>query len=557
MFARGRPPGDIPRVDAQAAAESSDPPSRWGSAALVLAFWLAALAASGAVAPFRSFELDRFFVPKELALHCGALVVALVLTARRGDRRYTLADLALGAWLIWSVVSALLATSGWHAARALAISLSAGAVFWGATALRADGRARQVVLALAAASAIAVASALAQAYGYGNDLFAANRAPGGLLGNRNFIAHVAAMALPLFVFLAATSRSSLGSLIGAAAILASSAALVLSRSRAAWLALAVWLLIAVPVAWQGRGVIKTAMAPRRGLLLAGALATGLLLALVLPNALDWRSDSPYLDSVRGVVNYRDGSGAGRLKQYTNSLKIARANPVVGVGPGNWAAEYPGFAVKPDPSISESSGMTANPWPSSDWVAAIAERGIPAALAMATLLIVLLMNAWRGWRDSVFPSAERFGALAGGSAVLIGVVEGGLDAVSLLAFPSIILWGAAGAMIPAGRAMTTRRFSPRARAYLLGATAIVWTGIVAMTAGKLEAMRLYSCSTLESVRAAATYDPGSYRIQMRAAELLAERGMCRLAYHNAMAARGLFPRAAAPEAVLAKCAGSTR
>ena len=69
------------------------------------------------------------------------------------------------------------------------------------------------------------------------------------------------------------------------------------------------------------------------------------------------------------------------------------------------------------------------------------------------------------------------------------------------------------------------------------------GPVATSAAKVEAMRLYATGTYDSIRAAAAWDPGSYRIQMRAAELQADRGYCRLAYHNAMRAAALFPHSA--------------
>src|SRR6266849_3706742 len=48
----------------------------------------------------------------------------------------------------------------------------------------------------------AVITSLLQAYGVRIDFFATNRVPGGTLGNRNFIAHVAAFGLPI-CFLAA------------------------------------------------------------------------------------------------------------------------------------------------------------------------------------------------------------------------------------------------------------------------------------------------------------------------------------------------------------------
>jgi O-antigen ligase len=515
---------------------------------------VAAIGAALGVVNYRSFDLDRFFVPKELALHLGALGMALFVMSRRERRAWTAADLALAAWLGFSVISMFGATSGWHAMRALALSASSAIVYWCASTLRASGRERAVVVILCLAISLAGASALAQAYGFVLQSFATNRAPGGTLGNRNFVAHVAAMALPMILWLVATTKSNFRALLGSGAILVASAALVLSRTRASWLALAIWLAILVPLTWSGRAVFRAAMPPGRKRLLAGTLIAGVVLALVVPNALDWRSDSPYLDSVRGVVNYREGSGAGRLRQYENSLKMARAHPVAGVGPGNWAAEYPAFAERGDPSLTES-GMTANPWPSSDWVAAISERGVPAALAIIAFVFLLLRNSWRGFTDSVYSSRERVGALAGGSVVLVGTIEGTFDAVTLLAFPSVVMWASAGALIPAARAIFTSPPSTRVLPIRVLASGLLWSALVAISAAKINAMRLYSRGTYDDLRAAAGYDPGSYRIQLRAAELQASRGMCPAARVNAQNAVSLFPHAQAARQILARCGGS--
>ncbi len=528
-----------------------------GRGLILLGIWVAAAGAALAVVSYRSFDLDRFFVPKELALHAGATLIVISLAAAGWRAGATRVNVVLAVWLALSVISGFGAASGWHAVRAVELSLSAAALFWGATALRHAGRERSVVIALGAAVTLATASSLAQAYGFKLDIFAVNRAPGGTLGNRNFIAHVAAMGLPLLVWLSATARSSARALVGSVAILMLAAALVLSRTRAAWLALGIWAVIALPVAWARRDVIVAALAPRRVWLLGGALGTGVVLALLLPNGLDWKSDSPYLDSVLGVVNYREGSGAGRLKQYQNSFKMAASHPVLGVGPGNWAAEYPGFAARNDPSILDTNGMTANPWPSSDWVAALAERGAIATLGLIAFVGLLLLAAWRCWRDDSQPARERLGALAGGSVVLIGAIEGTFDAVSLLAFPSVILLGAAGALVPASDGSTVRWISGRARAYMTALGAVVWLVFVAMSTRKIQAMRLYTNGTYDAVRDAASFDPGSYRIQLRAAEVAAARGYCKLAYHNAMNAAALFPRAVAAQALVAKCAAAEK
>lgn len=544
-------------MDAQATTAPSATAGGWNGTVLVFALVIAGLGGAAAAVTFRSFDLDRFFVPKELALHVAALLIAVTLARRDGPRSRTRVDVVLVAWLTASIASAVFATSHWLAIRALAISLSSAMVFWAASSLREAGRSRAVARILALAATVAAASALAQAYGLSADLFSTNRAPGGLLGNRNFVAHVAAMSLPLLVWLTATTRSTGAGVLGGLALLVNAAALVLSRSRAAWLSLAIWLAVTAIAAWRLREVARDTVAPRRARAVVVGLTAGVVLAVVVPNTLDWRSDSPYLDSVKGVVNYREGSGAGRVRQYANSLKLARAHPLLGVGPGNWPAEYPVVASRNDPSLSDATGMASNPWPSSDWVAAVAERGVPATVALLALTMLLLRQSWRGWRDATRGSYDRLAALAGGSVVLIGAIEGMFDAVSLLALPSVIVLGAAAALIPPGPSTPVRVRSPVQRAYITSTAATVWLVLVAMTAAKVEAMRLYSKGTLAAVQSAARYDPGSYRVQMHAAELLAARGLCRQAFHNAAAARDLFPHATAPQAILARCAGSSK
>ena len=89
---------------------------------------------------------------------------------------------------------------------------------------------------------------------------------------------------------------------------------MLSRSRAAWLGAVTCLaFLAAEGLWVGRLWEDTRLRRRVGRL--GALAAaGLALALILPNRLNWRSDSPYLESLTGVANYKEGSGRGRLIQ---------------------------------------------------------------------------------------------------------------------------------------------------------------------------------------------------------------------------------------------------
>src|SRR5436190_7576349 len=364
---------------------------------------IGAIAVVLVASPRAIFDLDRFLVPKELVLHLTAAIAGL-LTLRRMRP-----DWLLTVFLLLSAMSAVLATNKWLGFRGLAISASGVVLFWAARTLDE----RPLINGLAIAVVIAALTSLLQAYGVESLYFASTRIPGGTLGNRNFVAHIAAFGLPLCMLAALRAwRYAPG-----VAILA--AALVLTRSRAGWLAAAVALLVFCVFSLRERRLLAVL-----GFVVAGAVA-----ALIIPNALHWRSGNPYLDSASGVVDYEKGSGRGRLVQYQRSLRMAAQHALLGVGPGNWAVDYPRHVARNDPSLSDSeSGMTSNPWPSSDWVACVAERGFAAAALLALFFV---------------RQVRRNAALL---ATLAAVAIAGLfDAVLLLPAPALIIWTALGAL----------------------------------------------------------------------------------------------------------------
>ena len=59
--------------------------------------------------PYKAFDLDRFFVPKELALHATAAIAGLTLLARRPEPALSRVDTLLVGFLLLGVVSALFA----------------------------------------------------------------------------------------------------------------------------------------------------------------------------------------------------------------------------------------------------------------------------------------------------------------------------------------------------------------------------------------------------------------------------------------------------------------
>jgi hypothetical protein len=202
----------------------------------------------------------------------------------------------------------------------------------------------------------------------------------------------------------------------------------------------------------------------------------------------------------------------------------------------------------------NAGMTSNPWPSSDWVAFVAERGL---LGAGLLLIVLVALALRAVREtwSASPNADDAEAVLT-SLALIGVlvatvIVGSFDAVLLTAIPTLFVWLLAGVLAPPARAWFTWRrgvveFAP-AIVIVVGSLAILHSAL------ELSAMSAFaSSSRISAVSRAAALDPGDYRIRLRAAQAYIARGECASARPHARAARQLFPSSSAARRAVAAC-----
>jgi len=500
---------------------------------------IGAIAVVFAVSTFHAFELDRFFVAKELVLHTAVALAALFAWRGLRDLEMTRLDWLLAGFLGLSALSALFATNRWLGLRGLTLSVSSALIFWLARTHR-----RALIGALAFAVIVAAVTSLLQTYGLDIELFSENRAPGGTLGNRNFIAHVAAFGLPLLFFLTITAqrrRTFLWSAIGTALVTAS---LVITRSRAAWLAFAAMLVVLLFALVASRALRRDGRTWRRlgFTIIVSGIAIGAV--LVLPNALHWRSKNPYLESIHKVADYSGGSGKGRLIQYERTLGLAVRHPLFGVGPGNWAAEYPTRAPSSDPSMNESDpGMTMNPWPSSDWVAFVAERGPVATLLLGLFFLGVIRLGFR----QLFSAPVADDALA--AATLLGVVAGALvsglfDAVLMNAVPAYIVFAAIGALTStappnvAPPSVAPAILPPKRSNMPLFLALILVSAVGAYrSASQLIGMDLYTTARSRAqLEHGSQIDPGNFRLHLR----LARGGKTRCAH--ALAAHALYPSA---------------
>lgn len=228
--------------------------------------------------------------------------------------------------------------------------------------------------------------------------------PSAGLGQRNHLAHVLVMTLPMAALvLRQAGRRSVLLACGASVVLVA-AAVLQSRSRAAWLAL----LVVTVVVWF--------RAPRSRF--PALVLAGLALGLLLPSQLKWREANPFVATARRLVDPRTPSAQGRLSRWFDSLELVAENPLLGVGPGRWRSEFPRVSHRADstwnPDNWESTGRVMN----GDVMAALVETGLAGLVGFAGLALALLRAALRAG------SAEALAAiLAGGT---ISVVDASLQ-----------------------------------------------------------------------------------------------------------------------------------
>ncbi|HET9985402.1 MAG TPA: O-antigen ligase family protein [Longimicrobiales bacterium] len=492
------------------------------------------------------FDLDRFLVPKALSVHAAALLCLALLLP--GWRRIELGvvDLLLALFLGWTALAALFASNRWLGLYGLGLSFSSFVVYLAARRVAAT-RGRWVVGGLAAAATLAAALGAGQAYGLDLSWFSDTRPPGGTFGNRNFLAHLIAISAPLLLMARLRARRPLTARLALAAIFVAGVAIVLTRSRAGWLGLSAALAAMAVAAIVGRRTLRAGVVPGRLRGALVALALGAVVAALAPNRLEWRSANPYSETFSRLTDYRGGSGRGRLIQYKNSLKMLERDPLFGAGPGNWFVQYPRVTTPRDPAFDPDDPIPTNPWPSSDWVTYLVERGPIAVLLLlgagaATCLIAL--RRLRGQDpDAAVAATMLLGVLAA------ALVTGMFDAVLLLATPAFFVAASMGALLPTTGAVVSRRLATRQRFGLASTAAVFALLVTLVTGGQLAAIILtYESTSRASMERALRFDPGDYRLHL----MMMRRGSCSRRVPHARAAASLMPYHAAPRQALAEC-----
>lgn len=325
---------------------------------------------------------ESFALPKEFFVAAVAACGLVTLICASTLFRLDIPDFGLLAFVVAGAASAIfVARDGWAAARSLTLMMSwVASIVVARSVTTAQGR-RVLIFGVHVAVLVCAAGILLDSYSNWLNWSPFHLRPGGTIGNRNRAAHLIALSVPVLLITPLPSRRWLAI---AAECAVCAAALTLTRSRAAWLALAVGIVAFVLV--ESMGEISTyKRAWSRRLLIVGGAVTGVFAALVLPNKLQWESSTPYLDSVREIFNYHDGSGRARVEEAIATSEMIAAHPVLGVGPGNWRLTY--AAIRD--ARRRASYWSANRLAQCEWLGIWAEYGTLATISLLIAVATLL------------------------------------------------------------------------------------------------------------------------------------------------------------------------
>lgn len=506
-----------------------------------------------ALLPWPDRSLDRHVLPRELLLVVAGLGALLLCALGRRRLRLGRDDALLLGFVGASGVSALIAVNPWMALRAMSLTLGGVGAFMAARHIARAGRAEWVLGAAAVSVALLAAATLLESYGVLPKWSMHGRAPSGMVGNRNFMAHSLVLGGPLIVYLAMTARRRTVQLVWTAAFATLVAALVLSRCRAAWLATAAVLIVACALYALAPRELRSRLAWRRGALLGATLVIAAVAAVVLPNRLSWGTDGgAYTDTISRLGDYRSGTGRGRIIQYRNTIEMATDHPLLGVGPGNWSIEYPRYASPGDPSHRPGALQPVNRLPNTDWLGMLAERG---AIALAALLLAFALMGARALR------ALRRGEGGRAPIVLLALVGlgvmGTFDAVLLRPGPTLLLFAMLGAATPIGPSLEWS-IAPSLRRAALSAT-LVMTILLGFRAAELirfSHIGATNPTNQATLRRALEADPGSYAVLAMLAATRARVGDCPRAVRYGQRALALHPNLDFVRRALVPCTGLT-
>ena len=218
-------------------------------------------------------------------------------------------------------------------------------------------------------------------------------------GNRNHLAGWMEMSIALVLGFIIFKEKGRTKIISLALVLLLLAALVFSQSRGGWFGMLVAFMFMSFLLYRSKKVITS----RWAIIIVNAVFVVGFITV---------SSTPVTDRVlTAEAGFEDGSLAGRITAWNGVVELAKANPLLGTGPGTFAVTFPKY---------QPAGFQANLiYAHNDYLDFTAELGFGLLVIVAWMVVALYRHGLtKMGSKSTLTRGITLGALAGITAILV-------------------------------------------------------------------------------------------------------------------------------------------
>jgi amino acid transporter len=186
------------------------------------------------------------------------------------------------------------------------------------------------------------------------------------------------------------------------------------------------------------------------------------------------------------------------------------------------------------------------------VAFISERGFIPTAALLSAFVILFFTSLRRWTELENGDAVLAQCVLAGT-IVATIVVSAFDVVLLLAAPSLLVWSILGAS--SGIRRSVKDVDVSSRTLGVAAAALLIASLLAVARSVTQTMAMSAVGRGGMTAGwvtGALWDPGSYRINYRVAELYSRRGRCSFARPYARQAVSLFPYSPQARRIVRNC-----
>ena len=348
---------------------------------------------------FNRFVYDFTRWPRLLLLQvCVILGLAGLAILSDSVRRRSLFDTAVIAFAAWSVFSVFWSVNAVEAIVQLTTLVTMVFTYKYVSHLDNQDTVRDLVLIWAISGLLVALIGIGQYFGIDPLIVPTAGHPGSTFGYRNYVATYLAISIPVIAGFALVEKSAFHASLMALSSTSMLILLLYTRTRGAWVGLAIATACALLVAIRTKHLLSTIPSARTKIAVGVAAIVIVLIAAPLQHRMarqgDFGFDERKADLATTATQVFAPSGArGRLTVWRRTLDMVADHPVLGVGLGAWMFHYPAY--------DRGEWITRNTAPQrphNDFIWILSETGL---IGFALYLWIVGLIAICLWRAETF------------------------------------------------------------------------------------------------------------------------------------------------------------